>query len=223
MRPAKRGRENREQVAEAHPAHLVGEAHVDQRGARGGVPGAEGLPAGAAIARRVPTRPLLHGLLRRAFGLSRTLPRHLVERFAKRVATMPRSTEAERLVVQRVGQDLFRDALLDDWQGGCAVTGLAVSSLLRESHMKPWAKCASDDERLDVFNGLLLSANLDAAFDAGLVTFDDAGLMVCSPALPPEARALLGWSGALRLRRIEAAHRAYPAFHRANEFKGSNA
>ena len=43
--------------------------------------------------------------------------------------------------------------------------------------MKPWAKCASDDERLDVFNGLLLSANLDAAFDAGLVTFDDAGLM----------------------------------------------
>ena len=89
--------------------------------------------------------------------------------------------------------------------------------------MKPWAKCASDDERLDVFNGLLLSANLDAAFDAGLVTFDDAGLMVCSPTLPLEARALLGWSGALRLRRIEAAHRAYLAFHRANEFKGSNA
>ena len=39
----------------------------------------------------------------------------------------------------------------------------------------------------------------------------------------PEARALLGWSGALHLRRIEAAHRAYLAFHRANEFKGSNA
>ena len=49
------------------------------------------------------------------------------------------------------------------------------------------------------------------------------GADVCSPTLPPDARARLGWSGALRLRRIEAAHRAYLAFHRANEFKGSNA
>lgn len=59
-----------------------------------------------------------------------------------------------------------RVALLDFWQGRCCVTGLDVAELLRASHIKPWARCESDDERLDVFNGLLLSPTMDALFDA---------------------------------------------------------
>jgi hypothetical protein len=90
-------------------------------------------------------------------------------------AGVPRTTEAERLVVQRVGQDVFRAALMDYWGGRCAVTGCAEPLLLRASHIKPWALCATDAERLDVKNGLLLTAHLDAAFDAGLIDFDDAG------------------------------------------------
>lgn len=39
----------------------------------------------------------------------------------------------------------------------------------------PWAECADDAQRLDVYNGLLLSALWDAAFDAGKVSFSDAG------------------------------------------------
>ena len=39
--------------------------------------------------------------------------------------------------------------------------------MLRASHSVPWAACASDAERLDVHNGLLLAAHWDAAFDAG--------------------------------------------------------
>ncbi len=88
---------------------------------------------------------------------------------------MPCSTEAERLVVQRVGQDLFRAALLDFWQGRCCATGLAIPELLRASHIKPWAVCADDNERLDVYNGLLLAPHLDALFDAGLMTVADDG------------------------------------------------
>jgi putative restriction endonuclease len=41
--------------------------------------------------------------------------------------------------------------------------------------MKPWADCASDAERLDPFNGLLLAVHWDAVFDCGLVTFADDG------------------------------------------------
>src|ERR1700730_2948398 len=29
----------------------------------------------------------------------------------------------------------------------------------------PWAMCDSDEQRLDVFNGILLTAHVDAAFD----------------------------------------------------------
>src|ERR1019366_1887524 len=111
---------------------------------------------------------------------SRTLPDELLTQFAKKTATMPRSTEAERLVVQRVGQDVFRGGLLDYWDGPCAATGLAVTELLRASHIKPWAKCDSDAERLDVFNGLLLAPHLDAVFDAGDMTVADDGEVVGS-------------------------------------------
>jgi predicted restriction endonuclease len=46
-------------------------------------------------------------------------------------------------------------------------------ALLRASHIVPWAQCQTDALRLDVPNGLLMSALWDAAFDAGLVSFDD--------------------------------------------------
>lgn len=59
--------------------------------------------------RTVPDIPALHQLLRRAFQLSRTLPNELLHTFEKRVAALPKTTEAERLVVQRVGQNLFSE------------------------------------------------------------------------------------------------------------------
>lgn len=124
------------------------------------------LPDGACGARGVITYDQLHHLLRRAFLLSRALPDELWKAFAEKTAALPRTTEAERLVVQRVGQDMFRVGLLDFWDGRCAITGLAVPALLRASHVKPWAACELDAERLDVFNGFLLAAHLDAALTA---------------------------------------------------------
>ena len=137
-----------------------------------------GMPPGAAGARSVADIPALHHLVRRAFQLSRTLPNELLHLFEARVAGLPRATDAERLVVQRVGQDVFREGLLNLWEGQCAVTGLAVTELLRASHIKPWAACETDAERLDVFNGLLLAPHLDAAFDRGFITVADDGEVV---------------------------------------------
>jgi hypothetical protein len=177
------------------------------------------LPDGAGGARAVPDFKALHGLLRRAFQLSRTLPDELWKTFARRTAKMSRSTEIERLVVQRVGQDLFRDGLLDYWEGRCAVLGLAVPALLRASHIKPWADCDRDEERLDIFNGLLLSAHLDAAFDGGYVTVADDGAVVVSEALDGSARALLGLDQPLKVRGLAKGHRHYLAWHRSKRFK----
>jgi putative restriction endonuclease len=126
----------------------------------------------------------LYQALSRAAARARTLPNRVADRFRARIASLPRATEAERLVIQRVGQDLFRSALVDYWQAKCCVTGLMVPELLRASHIKPWADCSSDDERLDVFNGLLLAPHLDALFDGGWITFDDSGHAVISPVCP---------------------------------------
>ena len=85
-----------------------------------------------------------------------------------RAADLPGTTEAERLVVLRIGQNIFRASLMDYWQGRCPLTGISDRPLLRASHTVPWSECESDAERLDVHNGLLLSALWDAAFDRAL-------------------------------------------------------
>jgi predicted restriction endonuclease len=109
------------------------------------------------------------------------------------------------------GQDIFRARLMDYWQGRCPLTGISDAALLRASHITPWSECLSDAERLDVHNGFLLSALWDAAFDRGLVTFDEEGNPIFSPELSERARAELRWSSPISLtdehRRRVARHR----------------
>ena len=177
------------------------------------------LPSGVAGARSVRDIAALHRLLRRAFQLSRTLPDGLLHVFETETANMPRATEAERMVVERVGQDIFRRGLLEYWDGRCAITGLDVPDLLRASHIKPWADCDTDAERLDVFNGLLLAPHFDAAFDSGFITIDEDGTVVISDALPSAARPALGLAGSLKLHGLRRAHERYMRWHRSRIFR----
>jgi predicted restriction endonuclease len=93
------------------------------------------------------------------------------------------------------------------------MTGITERALLRASHIKPWADC-TDAERLDVYNGLLLSALWDAAFDRGLVSFADDGLVLASPRLGKEEREALGLARASPLQGLRGAHRVNLAQHR---------
>jgi hypothetical protein len=67
-------------------------------------------------------------------------------------------TERQSVILSRVGQGKFRDQLIAYWKK-CAVTEAACIPLLKASHIKPWRN-ASNEERLDPFNGLLLSPNI---------------------------------------------------------------
>jgi predicted restriction endonuclease len=184
-----------------------------------GAPMAALAPKGAVGGRTVSDVPALHRLLRRAIQLSKALPNELFHTFEKQVAALPKTTEAERLVVQRVGQNLFRDGLMDLWEGRCAVTGLAVPALLRASHIKPWAACETDAERLDVYNGLLLAPDLDAAFDQGFITVTNDGAIVVSGVLDADARSLLGLKQPLSVRCLVDSHREYLTWHRNHVFE----
>ena len=177
------------------------------------------LPSGAVGALVVSDIAALHRLLRRTFQLSRTLPHGLLHVFEAETANLPRATQAERLAVRRVGQDIFRRGLLEYWDGRCAITGLDVPELLRASHIKPWADCNTDAERLDVFNGLLLAPHLDAAFDAGFITAAEDGTVLPSAALPSGARSALGLDGSLKIRGLHRAHERYMPWHRSQIFR----
>ena len=132
------------------------------------------------------------------YRLSMSLPTLPYEEFVKETAHLG-DTEAERAQKVRIGQDRFREALLNYWNGRYPLTGITNPELLRASHIIPWTKCESDEERLNVHNGLLLSSLWDAAFDAGLVTFDDDGRVIASPNLSVPAMRELGIEAAPRL------------------------
>jgi HNH endonuclease len=157
----------------------------------------------------------LYTALDRTYRLGVSLPDAPLVRFHAPAEGLPRATEAERLAVQRIGQDVFRQALMAYWGGRCPLTGIADPALLRASHIVPWAECATDAQRLDVHNGLLLSALWDAAFDAGLVSFNDDGTALVSPDLGAETRAALRAGSQIKLDGLTAEHRANLAWHRA--------
>lgn len=170
--------------------------------------------------RRVVGYGALYNVLRTTASRARTKPNRVADEFKRQTAAMPKATEAERLVVQRVGQGLFRSALLDFWQGRCCVTGLDVPEILRASHIRPWAKCDTDEQRLDVFNGLLLAPHLDALFDAGLMTVADDGAVRLTASLGASQRQQLGLTGNLVVHSLRAEHLKYLGFHRHAVWRG---
>jgi hypothetical protein len=105
----------------------------------------------------------------------------LIELDAGAGANKRTANEKPTLVSARRGQGRFRDGLVELW-GCCAVSDCRGLNLLRASHIRPW-KIANDSQRLDKFNGLLLSPNLDAAFDAGLIRFAEDGKSIISKSL----------------------------------------
>jgi predicted restriction endonuclease len=83
-------------------------------------------------------------------------------------------TEKEVIVKARRGQGKFRDELIQKYDHKCIMTEISINQVLIASHIKPWSVC-NNDERIDVNNGLLLSATYDRLFDSGLITFDING------------------------------------------------
>lgn len=154
----------------------------------------------------------MRAALSRAFQLARSLPTFPLSQYEAEVAELG-DTEVERIVKERVGQGYFRRALIDYWEGCCPLTGIREVAMLRASHIVPWAKCRSDEERLDVFNGFLLAAHWDAAFDRGLVSFNDEGRPLIKPGLDPAVVKLLG-PEAVKAIPLEEKHRQQLGWHR---------
>jgi putative restriction endonuclease len=121
-------------------------------------------------------------------------------------------TEKLSLVRSRRGQGIYRDNL-SKIESACRVTGLADVGHLRASHIKPWSKC-SDAEKLDGFNGLLLSPHIDHLFDRGYISFTDDGDLLVSSRL--DAKVLSAWGIALpkNVGPFREEQRKYLEYHR---------
>lgn len=122
-------------------------------------------------------------------------------------------TEKLRLIEARLGQGKFRKDVLALWDGRCAVTMSGQGEVIRASHIVPWRTAASREKR-DPNNGLPLTANLDALFDRGLISFTDAGEMLVSPSVSKEERRQFRIPRPL-CKQLDRKQKAYLARHRS--------
>ncbi|MDO8421734.1 MAG: HNH endonuclease signature motif containing protein [Parvibaculum sp.] len=101
-------------------------------------------------------------------------------------------TEKETVIRARRGQGKFRSNV-SKIERTCRLTGISNPLLLIASHIKPWRSCASATERLDGYNGLMLSPDADYLFDKGYVSFENDGTILVSPRVDGSDLTRLGF------------------------------
>lgn len=126
---------------------------------------------------------------------------------------LPNITERRGLVTSRVGQGAYRQSILHRWEYQCAVTGFNKLDILIASHIVPWSE-ASNDERLDRNNGILLSPTYDALFDRHLITFESSGKIILSEAIETKAYEKIGVTGRELIKNLSTDNHPYLDKHR---------
>ena len=143
-------------------------------------------------------------------------PDEIAEEALLQRTDIPPATKVE-LVKARRGQGIYR-ANLESVETACRLTGLLDRRHLRAIHIKPWRN-ASNAEKLDGCNGLLLSPHLEHLFCRGYISFADSGELLVSRDLNP---ALLDKWG-LHLPQFVVAFRPeqcrYLDYHRVEVFE----
>lgn len=127
-----------------------------------------------------------------------------------------RETDRHAIVLARRGQGLFKERVMH-FEKKCRITGVIQPEHLRASHCKPW-RDASNEERLDGENGLLLTPNADHLFDRGFIGFEDNGDVLISPVADKESLQRMGLDSFRRLNvgRFADGQRHYLDYHREN-------
>jgi putative restriction endonuclease len=99
----------------------------------------------------------------------------------QQVANDPTVPETDRLSIIRArkGQGIFKDRV-GEIETRCRITGVENRTHLIASHCKPW-RDATNEERLDGQNGLLLTPSINHLLDRGFIGFEDSGRLIVSP------------------------------------------
>jgi hypothetical protein len=127
-------------------------------------------------------------------------------------------TTREAVVLARRGQGLFKQNVMKR-ELRCRLTQVDRPEHLRASHCKPW-RDASNDERLDGDNGLLLTPDADHLFDRGFISFDDSGDVLVSPVAHVESLKRMGLDPASlkNVGKFTSGQKQFLAFHRSDVF-----
>jgi hypothetical protein len=127
--------------------------------------------------------------------------------------------EKNAWIKYRIGQTGYRVALLELWNNCCSVTNNTVKETLVASHIKPWSE-SNNTEKVDKYNGLLLTSNLDKLFDNYLISFKDNGkILISTNRLTNSQKQYLNLSLNMKLKEGVLINKHLPYIeHHRNEF-----
>ena len=125
-------------------------------------------------------------------------------------------TEKKTLMNARRGQGIYRTNL-ELIEQSCRLTGVMDRRHLRASHIKPW-RISDDREKLDGYNGLLLSPHVDHLFDQGHISFDNDGTLLISKKLNRAVLELWGLKESMNVGAFRPQQCAYLQYHRDEVF-----
>ena len=101
---------------------------------------------------------------------------------------------------------------------GCRVTGAKGQRYLIASHIKPWAE-SNNIEKLDGYNGLLLSPHIDRLFDQGFISFSDDGDLLISKHCDADIAKAWGVRE-MKTGSFKSEQKVYLHYHRTHKFQG---
>ncbi len=126
---------------------------------------------------------------------------------------VPNETERKGLVTSRIGQGAYRKSVLYRWNFKCAITNYTKNEILIASHIVPW-KDSTNNERLDVDNGILFSPTYDALFDKYLISFENSGKIILSDSLADSNYKSIGITGQEKISNFTEGNHFYLERHR---------
>ncbi len=120
----------------------------------------------------------------------------------------------------RDGQGKYRDALLEQCPF-CPFTMISDERLLIASHIKPWA-ASTDEEKIDPYNGYMLSPLFDKLFDRGFITFSEKRHVFLSEFISPSNWKRIGLKNDTFVKALPMDEKRieYLKFHHESVYKG---
>src|ERR1700719_661439 len=123
-------------------------------------------------------------------------------------------TDRTAIIRARKGQGLYKDRV-SQIETRCRITGVENLVHLIASHCKPW-RDATNEERLNGENGLLLTPSIDHLFDRGFIGFEDNGRLIISPGAhhPSLQRMGIDTTNAVNVGAFTSGQKQFLDFHR---------
>lgn len=145
---------------------------------------------------------------------------------AKGQVSLTKAEKKKEIVKQdirqaREGQGKYREQLLSQCHF-CPFTMISDERLLIASHIKPWAASA-DEEKIDPYNGYMLSPLFDKLFDRGFITFTENRHVILSEFLSPFTWKQINLKNDTFIKALPMDEKRieYLKFHHECVFKGS--